>query len=98
MCHQNDAAIGNRPDRHKIRLTTREQCRGAARPGRATAVGPRRAVRAEAPAFMQQEVHQQSAALLQPKLGVAGDERSESPAAKSWGRVDARPQPPNPQL
>ena len=37
-----------------------------------------------------------SSALSQLKVGVPGVERSEPPAAKSWGRAIARPQPPNP--
>jgi serine/threonine-protein kinase len=37
-------------------------------------------------------------ALSTPNIGVAGDERSELPAAKSWGRAKTRPQPPNPEI
>ncbi len=35
-----------------------------------------------------------SSALSALNIGVVGDERREPPAAKSWGRAQARPQPP----
>jgi hypothetical protein len=32
------------------------------------------------------------------RVRVAGNERREPPASKSWGRANARPQPPKPRL